>query len=534
MGIMKTIVPIAVKDFHYQMEKEIQERTLELIKANNRLQLEVLERDLAEELAARKSKLLDAINRIFKQAMSDRNDDALAHTFLGEALRLTQSSFGFVAERKEGQWQLAAIESSAEAEKCLGPVLEPGQSEMSSLWLQLVAIGKPISSPALEGVGPLGPLPERLAKMSSLLLVPLCKDLQVSGFIVVVKIDGGYAVVDQMDIEAMAQAFVETLLRKRTLADKEKSERRLKLALESANEGLWDYAPSTGQIYYSPRWFTMLGYQYGEFPETLETWRTLTYPDDMPLLDDALKTHSRGEQKAFNIEIRMLSEPGQWKWLQVRGRTVESESDGKAIRIVGTLIDVSKYKQVEAALQKANDELQRLAALDDLTQIANRRRFDSRLNQEWRRSQREKESLAVIICDIDYFKDYNDTYGHLQGDKTLYAVAQTINATLKRPTDLAARFGGEEFAMILPNTDIEGARCVAEGVKTVVETLDIEHKTSKVKPYITLSFGVATIIPAAEMSPKVLIEKADWALYRAKSRGRNQICCVNGKQDGIK
>ena len=522
-----------LEKYRYQMEQEIEERTLELIKANNRLQLEVLERDLAEELADRKSRLMDAINHIFQQAISDQSDNALAQTFLSVAKQLTDSPFGFVAEQKESQWQVVAIDRSPEVEEYAASVLQPDQSEMRNLWRQLMAIGKPISYPPIDEGGPLDPLPERLAKLSSFLLVPLCQDQQVSGFIVVAEKDGGYAMVDQMDIEALAQAFVETLLRKRTEADKAKSERRLKLALESANEGLWDYAPITGQIYYSPRWFTMLGYQHGEFPDTLETWSTLTHPDDMPLLEDALKMHSSREKEAFNIEIRMLSKSGQWKWLQVRGRTVESETDGKAIRIVGTLIDVSNYKQVEVALQKANDELQRLAALDDLTQIANRRRFDSRLNQEWSRSQRGKNNLAVIICDIDYFKDYNDTYGHLKGDETLYSVAQTIRSALKRPTDLVARFGGEEFAMILPNTDIKGAQRVAEGVKAALEELRIEHKTSKVKPYITLSFGVAAIVPISNVPTKVLIEKADRALYRAKSGGRNQIFCVNGKQEAV-
>ena len=374
-------------------------------------------------------------------------------------------------------------------------------------------------------------MPNSNPALAPFLAAPLCQDQRVSGIIAVAGKVEGYAPVDQKDVVALAQTFIETLLRKRIEADKAKSEKRLKLALESANEGLWDYAPVTGHIYYSPRWFAMLGYVDGEFPDTLETWNTLTHPEDLPILEETLQELANGVKEQFNIEIRMLARSGRWSWLQVRGRTVEPKKDGKSERIIGTLIDISKFKQIEVALQKANDELQRLAALDDLTQIANRRRFEDRLAQEWRRGQRDTSNLSVIICDIDYFKNYNDTYGHLKGDEALYAVAQTISAALKRPMDLVARFGGEEFAMILPNTDIVGAERVAMEVKSAIESLSIEHKTSEINPNITLSFGVASLVPTPDLSAKLLIEAADRALYRAKSKGRDQILCISAEQE---
>jgi diguanylate cyclase (GGDEF)-like protein len=178
---------------------------------------------------------------------------------------------------------------------------------------------------------------------------------------------------------------------------------------------------------------------------------------------------------------------------------------------------------VETALQKANEELQRLAALDSLTQIANRRRFDNQLNLEWRRALRDNRSLAVIMCDIDYFKNYNDTYGHVKGDDALYAVAQAISASLKRPMDLVARYGGEEFAVLLPNTDIEGAVQLAGELKRSIGILRIEHAASPDHGIITLSFGAAAVTPDGNMQPKELIEAADRALYQAKARGRNRI-----------
>lgn len=515
----------------FEMESQVQERTAELIKANKRLQLEVMERDLAEEQTERKSRLLDAINLIFQQTLKDKSDSSLARTFLKSAQQLTDSPFGFIAEQKEGRWQVSAIHQRRQADESGRATIKPDVSEISDLWRQLVTDGKPLSLPGIDHAFQMKPLPKSCPDMRSFLAVPLSKDQYISGFVAVANKRDGYALVDQNDVEALAQAFIETLLRKRTEADKAKSESRLNLALESANEGLWDYNPVSGHIYYSPRWFSMLGYTPGEYPETLETWSTLTHPEDLPVLEEELQSVAAGERVAFNIEVRMLSNSGRWRWLQVRGRMVGSGDEEKVNRIVGTLIDVSKFKQVEVALQKANNELQRLAALDDLTQIANRRRFEERLAQEWRRGQRDNKSLAVIICDIDYFKNYNDTYGHLKGDETLYAVAQTISSALKRPMDLVARIGGEEFAMILPNTGIDGAGRVAEEVKAAIVALQIEHKSSQVNKYITLSFGVAAVSPAPDLAAKVLIEKADQALYRAKSEGRNQIYCISMEEE---
>ena len=230
-----------------------------------------------------------------------------------------------------------------------------------------------------------------------------------------------------------------------------------------------------------------------------------------------------GQEQSFRIETRMLAQPGQWQWVQTRGRSVEGHVSGRSLRIVGTLNDISKYKQIELALQKANEELQRLAVLDGLTQIANRMRFDDHLSQEWRRARRDGSSLALIIGDIDYFKQYNDTYGHIKGDETLYAVAQAIKAVLKRPMDMVARYGGEEFAIVLPNTHLSGAMQVVSEVKASIEALAIGHKASRVKKQITLSYGVAATVPNAKNSARDLVRKADQALYKAKRTGRNRI-----------
>jgi diguanylate cyclase (GGDEF)-like protein len=164
-----------------------------------------------------------------------------------------------------------------------------------------------------------------------------------------------------------------------------------------------------------------------------------------------------------------------------------------------------------------------LATCDGLTQIANRRRFDEYLEQQWKQMARERSPLAVLLCDIDHFKQYNDTYGHLVGDDCLKQVAQTLCRTLKRPADLVARFGGEEFAVILPQTGLGGALNVAEEMQSAIRQLQLEHTQSPVHPYLTLSIGMACMVPTSYDTSKALLDRADSALYLAKQQGRNQI-----------
>jgi diguanylate cyclase (GGDEF)-like protein len=180
-----------------------------------------------------------------------------------------------------------------------------------------------------------------------------------------------------------------------------------------------------------------------------------------------------------------------------------------------------KVQEQAIALQKANQELHRLANLDGLTAVANRRRFDEYLDQEWWRSQREQTPLSLILCDIDYFKNYNDYYGHQAGDVCLKRVAQSIHECLKRPADLVTRYGGEEFAIILPNTSPEGAVHVAQLIQTTVRELSISHHHSQIGSFITLSLGVSSQIPNGDCDAHSLVAATDKALYIAKSEGRN-------------
>ena len=185
--------------------------------------------------------------------------------------------------------------------------------------------------------------------------------------------------------------------------------------------------------------------------------------------------------------------------------------------------EIKKRQLAETSLLSAVQELERLAIIDSLTKVANRRRFDQFLEKEWSRMMRQKQPISLVICDIDYFKAYNDHYGHLAGDRCLTQVAQILVNNTKRATDLLARYGGEEFALILPDTPLEGALKVAQSLCIGIENAQIPHHASQTKPYITLSAGISSCIPHRGISIDNLIDQADKALYESKEKGRNQI-----------
>lgn len=178
--------------------------------------------------------------------------------------------------------------------------------------------------------------------------------------------------------------------------------------------------------------------------------------------------------------------------------------------------------KVEA--ERMGKELERLSREDPMTGLANRRFFNERMTEEWERAQRSGEPISLIFIDIDHFKAYNDFYGHLKGDDALIAVAHSLRDILSRSTDVASRYGGEEFVVLLPNTPIAGARAVAERILAAVDVLGIEHKKSKTEKFLTVSIGVSThAITDEEITIAQLIHQADEAVYKAKASGRHRI-----------
>jgi len=190
-------------------------------------------------------------------------------------------------------------------------------------------------------------------------------------------------------------------------------------------------------------------------------------------------------------------------------------------------LELKERKSAEKKLEKLNIELERLAVVDGLTQLANRRKFDKHLKTEWRRMTREKMPLSIVLCDVDYFKQYNDYYGHLAGDDCLRKIGKVLANHIKRSGDLAARYGGEEFGIILANTPIEGAYQLTREICKAVQDLNIEHKKSTVSTFVTISAGISCMIPDNNTPTELIVENADKALYEAKSNGRNQAFMFN-------
>ncbi|MFE8695090.1 diguanylate cyclase domain-containing protein [Cytobacillus sp. FJAT-53684] len=221
-------------------------------------------------------------------------------------------------------------------------------------------------------------------------------------------------------------------------------------------------------------------------------------------------------------EIRVITKEGGFKWLEVYSRFSYDEH-GNLAGTLGTLYDISDRKKME-------EELTAASIIDGLTGISNRRHFNDMITQKWKSCLRSKKELSLIMLDIDYFKLYNDTYGHQVGDECIRHVAQTISHVLMRPDDAVFRYGGEEFAVILPETNAEGAEVVANNICLSLADLNLPHHTSKVSSLVTVSIGLATVKPQPAQSYNDLINQADKALYMAKGLGRN---CVRHYRDFI-
>ncbi len=200
-----------------------------------------------------------------------------------------------------------------------------------------------------------------------------------------------------------------------------------------------------------------------------------------------------------------------------------SSLDQGIIGLVETFSDISERKRAEEVMQIANRELERLATEDSLTKLSNRRRFDEFLEAEWYRQAQALNQISLIMADVDFFKKYNDRYGHQAGDACLQSVADAIRKKVGRPGDLIARYGGEEFAIVMPETDIRSASQVAENIRRELAKMQIPNALSSVAPYVTISCGIACMFPTGETRPQILIERADQGLYRAKHQGRNCV-----------
>ncbi len=225
--------------------------------------------------------------------------------------------------------------------------------------------------------------------------------------------------------------------------------------------------------------------------------------------------------KLATLQQELLRKNQSLEWEIQHRRRIEKQLLSKTDELER---EIEQRKSMEELLRNRNIRLTKQANVDSLTQVANRRYLDEFLARELSHAMREAHPLSIALCDVDYFKLYNDHYGHQEGDQCLYRVAQALANIANLPGDLVARYGGEEFAIILPDTDSSAAIAVIQDIQQSVAHLKLKHEKSGVSDYITLSFGGVTLFPGDEAEAKTLLKKADQALYQAKHNGRNQVC----------
>jgi len=299
----------------------------------------------------------------------------------------------------------------------------------------------------------------------------------------------------------------------------EASETRFRLLAEASRDVIVLAGLDGERKYVSPAATEILGWSQEEM--LAEDAATITHPEDAPMLARLLTDCLDGKETGA-FSYRCMKKDGGYLWLESSIRLYRDAATSEPAGFVYVLRDISERKIAEEKLQDAFHTVEQLAMVDGLTGVANRRLMDDTLNREWMRALRDNTPLSLMLIDVDYFKLFNDIYGHLAGDSCLQAIAGSIQGVLRRPPDLLARFGGEEFVIILPNTPAAGAEILARKVLHVVDSCAIPHTGS---PYgtITVSLGCATLMPTMDGNPKDLLKAADDAMYRAKTGGRNRI-----------
>ncbi len=294
-----------------------------------------------------------------------------------------------------------------------------------------------------------------------------------------------------------------------------------KTLLESTRAIPWKIDWATMQFtYVGPQIEELLGWEQGSWL-TVDDWVARMHPDDR----DYVVNFCVGQSKAgvdHEADYRALTRDGSYVWIRDVVHVVRKES-GEVDCLIGFMFDISERKKAEEELIRLKIELERLSLTDGLTGICNRRMFDQRLETEWNDSRRHRKPLSLIMLDIDYFKQYNDFHGHVGGDGCLRSLAGALKNVARRPRDVVTRFGGEEFALLLPETDAVMACQLAQECARAITGLQIPHGKSSVSPFVTASIGVKTTIPAGATTPRDFVEEVDRMLYAAKHNGRNRI-----------
>jgi diguanylate cyclase (GGDEF)-like protein/PAS domain S-box-containing protein len=294
-----------------------------------------------------------------------------------------------------------------------------------------------------------------------------------------------------------------------------------KTLLESTKAIPWKIDWSTMKFaYVGPQIESLLGWSPSSWVN-VEDWANRMHPDDRERVVNFCVAQSKAGTD-HEADYRALTKAGDYVWIRDVVHVVRTV-DGAVESLVGFMFDISEQKKTEEKLISLQQELEALSFKDGLTGVANRRMFDTTLKVEWADAQRNQRPLSLIMFDIDCFKQYNDHYGHIQGDECLKRVAHILDSAAGRARDFLARFGGEEFVLILPETDAESARKVAERCRNTIYKEKIPNEKSQVSQILTMSLGVGTITPTPEDELIGFIEAVDKRLYQAKQKGRDCI-----------
>jgi diguanylate cyclase (GGDEF)-like protein len=317
---------------------------------------------------------------------------------------------------------------------------------------------------------------------------------------------------------------------------------RLELALEAAGLDLWENDLITGHVTRkATKTFLELGFTEDEIVSGVQDIYGLFHPDDLAMVRQSVADHLAGLTPQYRCEFRLRSKRGDWVWYANYGRIMDAQSDTPGRRLIGVTFNIDDRKRREDEIAQINQQLteqnrllqqlqrgvELLAAKDSLTGLCNRRTLMELGANECKRAERFAHPLSVLVVDIDFFKAVNDAWGHLAGDRMICAVANVCAARRRSGVDIVARFGGEEFVIVLPETDSTSALRAAESLRAEIASMTVPVNDQGVHVSVTVSIGVATGVPGSGCHFESLVDLADHALYQAKGTGRNAVYCAD-------
>lgn len=308
------------------------------------------------------------------------------------------------------------------------------------------------------------------------------------------------------------------------------SERRFDLVMDGLQVGVWElWIGSKPRLWCSKRLYELTGYTPEDFTATgPDTYLNVVHADDRQRVwEDSTRQLAQGD--ILDIEFRFSTRNRGYRWFNSHAKA-ERDANGQVVRLAGAIEDIHDRRTAEQALHMTQAELTRMAYRDTLTDLHNRRYFEEHFRREWERARRSRQPLTLLLLDLDYFKSYNDRYGHPAGDMCLVEVARLLSRATSRATDILARLGGEEFGIVLPETSTIGAEEVAARIAQLLKAAAIPNEGAPDK-VLTLSIGYAVLADPDGPSANELYEQADRALYEVKRRGRNGALQFWGRAD---